>query len=210
MQQGRHNSQVGILSKRPNGWSWFCHGFVAGGGFSRPVIHCVLAKLLYLQNKGTSFWNVVLNSLNWKISRRHVDRRNVSLVRQMWMVGVINYWPSSVELIWQHLRRSTFDRRLCIARPVYHTDRPALCTARCAWGSASRGSVCDSWFLFLHCTERPSCRFRYGSSFLRFQSRVTVCSMTLRCRRIISVVVVRLCAKLNRLPLKLSNDHFSL
>ena len=30
---------------------------------------------------------------------------------------------------------------------VYHTERPLLCTARWSWGSASRGSVCDSWYL---------------------------------------------------------------
>jgi len=53
----------------------------------------------------------------------------------------INCGPSSVELCRQCLRRSTFDRQ---AWPVYHTERPRLCTARCARDSASRGSVCDS------------------------------------------------------------------
>ena len=32
-------------------------------------------------------------------------------------------------------------------RPIYHTEHPALSKARCEWGSASRGSICDSWYL---------------------------------------------------------------
>jgi len=43
---------------------------------------------------------------------------------------------------WKLSRSKTFDRRLW---PVYQTERPPLCTARCAWGSASRGSICISW-----------------------------------------------------------------
>ena len=42
-------------------------------------------------------------------------------------------------------RSTTFDRRPWL---VYHTERPHLCIARCAWGSASRESVCVSWHLF--------------------------------------------------------------
>jgi len=41
------------------------------------------------------------------------------------MLIVTNCWLSSVE---QYERRSTFDRRW----PFYHTERPRLCTARCA------------------------------------------------------------------------------
>jgi len=32
--------------------------------------------------------------------------------------------------------------------PVYHNERPSLCTTRWTWSSASRGSVCGSWDLF--------------------------------------------------------------
>jgi len=46
---------------------------------------------------------------------------------------------------WQYLRRSTFARQ----RPwttYHHIKRPPLCTAECAWNSASRRSICDSWY----------------------------------------------------------------
>ena len=45
-------SQVGIVSKRLNR-AGFCYG-----GFLRPVPHCVMRKFGYLQNKGTSLWNL--------------------------------------------------------------------------------------------------------------------------------------------------------
>ena len=96
-------------------------GFGTGlwrGVFSQPVIRCVLTKLLYLQNKGTSFWNVVLNSPTWKIAARRSSQRQLSSTN---VDGRCNK-PSSVELSWQHLRRPTFDRRLCITDVVVNFD----------------------------------------------------------------------------------------
>ena len=45
--------------------------------FLPAVLHCVKRKFGYLQNKGTSVWNFVLNFRTLKISPRHIDRRNV-------------------------------------------------------------------------------------------------------------------------------------
>jgi len=50
-------SQVGVLLKRLNESSWFWHV-----SFLPPVLHCVKRKFGYLQNKGSSLWNFVLNS----------------------------------------------------------------------------------------------------------------------------------------------------
>ena len=50
-------SQVGVLSKRLNESSCFLHV-----SFLPPILHCIKRKFGYLQNKGTSFWNFVLNS----------------------------------------------------------------------------------------------------------------------------------------------------
>ena len=47
--------------------------------------------------------------------------------------------PSSIELSWQYLRRSTDER----GHAVHHTERPALCVQH----DASRGSVCRCSFL---------------------------------------------------------------
>jgi len=49
---------------------------------------------------------------------------------------------SSVKLI--NDNTTAFDRR---PTPVYHLAHRSLCTARCAWDSASRGSICDSTYL---------------------------------------------------------------
>jgi len=49
---------------------------------------------------------------------------------------------SSVKLI--NDNTTAFDRR---PTPVYHFAHRSLCTARCAWDSASRGSICDSTYL---------------------------------------------------------------
>ena len=70
----------------------------------------------------------------------------------------------AVEISWQYLRRSTFYSRLW---PVYHTEPLPLCTTRCAWSSASRGSICDTWYLL-----------KYDISFcaaeeMRYVARVT-------------------------------------
>ena len=69
------------------------------------------------------------------------DRRNV-LTTQFY--NGKRYKLTTVELSWQYLRRSTFDRR---PWSVYHAERPLLREAWCTRGDASRGSVCDGWYL---------------------------------------------------------------
>ena len=57
--------------------------FGMGGGFFRPVLHCVLRKFSYLQNKGTYLWNCFLNSGLRKF--RHgisIVERAINLARQ--------------------------------------------------------------------------------------------------------------------------------
>ena len=104
-----------------------------------------------------TFKNKVLPSgtlsqiLDWKkfTTARRSSQRVVNLVQQRWTLSAINCLPSSVERSWQYLQRSTFDRR---ARPVYRTER--FCTARSKWGSPSRGSIRDSWYLFTSVVQR--------------------------------------------------------
>ena len=50
-------SHVGVLSKRKNESSCFWHG-----SFLQRILHRVLRKSEYLQNKGTSLWNFAANS----------------------------------------------------------------------------------------------------------------------------------------------------
>ena len=76
----------------------------------------------------------------------------VNPVRQRRTLSVINWRPSSVELCWQYLRWSTFDR--CIT-PGYNNECAPLFTALWAWRSASRGSVYSKLDLFTgsNCTQ---------------------------------------------------------
>ena len=50
-------SKVDVLSKRMKESRWFWHG-----RFIPPILHCVIRKFMYLQNKGTSLWNFAPNS----------------------------------------------------------------------------------------------------------------------------------------------------
>jgi len=71
-----------------------------------------LAAMCYLQRWKADVQRYAASThsrMNFSTARRSWQRV-VSFVRQRW---------------------STFDRR---PWPVYHTERPSLCTARCAWG----------------------------------------------------------------------------
>jgi len=68
-------SQVGVLSKGLNESSWFWRGC-----FLPSILHCVKRKFGYLQNKGTSLWNIVPNcglrenfSSVYRSSKRVID-----------------------------------------------------------------------------------------------------------------------------------------
>jgi len=71
-------SQVGVLLK----WLTDRAGFWRGG-FFRPVLHCVLRKFRYLQNKGTSLWNFFLNSGLRKYRHSMSKERAINLAREM-------------------------------------------------------------------------------------------------------------------------------
>jgi len=79
-------SQVGVLSKRWNESSWFWHT-----SFLPPVLHCVKRKFGYLQKKGTSLWNFVLNS-GLRHGRSIVETCYQFSSRKVDAQSVINWW----------------------------------------------------------------------------------------------------------------------
>jgi len=109
------------------------------------VTPCLLNVGSTSKNKDTSICNFVPNS---GLRKFYHGPSIVATCRQRGSTKVdastINQRPSSVELSWQYLLRSTFGRR---AWPVCCTKSLPLCTAQCQWGSAARGSICDSWYL---------------------------------------------------------------
>ena len=118
-------SLAGIVSKRLGQSSWF-HG-------TEPVEHCVIRKFGYLQNYESLFHSTSIVASFCQPSLTQVDAQCDKLVT---IIG---------QLSWQYLQRSTFVRR---PWPVDDTERPCLCTARRARSSASRGSICDCWYLY--------------------------------------------------------------
>jgi len=79
--------------------------------FFRPVLHRVLRKFRYLQNKSTSLWNFSLNAGLEKISQRHVDRWTCYQLssRKVDAQSVIN-WTVVGQLSWHYLPAPTLDR----------------------------------------------------------------------------------------------------
>jgi len=66
----------------------------------------------------------------------------------------------------------TFDLR---PWPIYHIERPPLCTARCAWGSASRQQIFVSASVFaLALVYSPVCISTSVCVFLRLQTTSSV------------------------------------
>ena len=104
-------SQVGVLTKRMNESSWFWEG-----NFLPPILHCVLRKFGYLQNKDTSPTGTLSQTPDLEISPLHTDRRNV-LSTKLDKDG-----RRSAKLI---IHPSSDCRPL-----VYHTNHQALYTAR--------------------------------------------------------------------------------
>jgi len=66
-------SQVGVLSNRLNGFSWFLAR--TRTHYPRHLLHYVGRKFGYLQNKGTSIWNFVPKLWTWPMSRLDKARR---------------------------------------------------------------------------------------------------------------------------------------
>jgi len=98
-------SQVGVLSKRLNESSWFWRV-----SFLPPVLHCVKRKFGYLQKKGSSLWNFVLNHGLRKF------RHGISIVEACYQLSsrkvdaqsVIN-WAIVGQLSRLYLRAPTLD-----------------------------------------------------------------------------------------------------
>jgi len=84
-------------------------------------------KFKYLQNNGTSLWNFVPNS-----HTHFAMARVVNLARQRLTLSVKN-WTVFGHCKLTILATASLSQRVC------------------AWGSASRGSICDSWYLL----DRP-------------------------------------------------------
>jgi len=118
-------SQVGVLSKRLNKSTWFLARELPSTKF-HPSYTVLKVNSVISRNKGTSLWNVVLNSglrtfhhgisiveTCYQLSSRKVDAHSVI----NWaVVGQPSRYNTS------ELRRST--------TIVYRTDRQALSTAR--------------------------------------------------------------------------------
>jgi len=84
-------------------------------------------KFKYLQNNGTSLWNFVPNS-----HTHFAMARVVNLARQRLTLSVKN-WTVFGHCKLTILATASLSQRVC------------------AWGSGSRGSICDSWYLL----DRP-------------------------------------------------------
>ena len=106
--------------------------------FLPPVLHCVKRKFGYLQNKGTSLWNFVLNS------RLRKFRHGISIVEKCCQLSSRKVDAQSVinwAVVGQVDNTSELGRSTTI---VYRTDRQALSTARfCRTGQLA---TADTWF----------------------------------------------------------------
>jgi len=126
--------QVGVLSKRMNESSWFRHV-----SFFPPVLHCVKRKFGYLQNKGTSLRNFVLNSGHRKF------RHGISIVETCYQLSsrkvdahsVIN-WAVVGQLSRQYLRAPTPDHY-----SLSHRSSSTVYSTICRTGQLA---TADTWF----------------------------------------------------------------
>ena len=96
--------QAGVVPKRLDGSSrLFWHGGFFG-------LHCKKIWIsLQIAILHTGTFPETLDSDNF-VTARLSSQRLVNLVRQTWTLSVTNWRPSSAELRWRYLRRSTFDR----------------------------------------------------------------------------------------------------
>jgi len=105
---------------------------------SWPILSCVIMEIkplffgtyLHVPNSGLTLYS---------ISSRYVDRRNVlsTLFDKTWTLSVIKW-----RLCCRSNKPDNRPTQSCIRRPTFEW-RPCqpspMCTAQCAWGSASRG-----------------------------------------------------------------------
>jgi len=115
-------SQLGVLSKRLNKSSWFCHG-----SFLPPILHCANRKFGYLQ-KDTSLWNFVPNSglrkfcfgisivkTCYQLSSRNVDAQGVinwTIVGHLSLYQRVSRFPYFGYLLTQEAQLSPSDRAM--------------------------------------------------------------------------------------------------
>ena len=120
-------SQVGVLSKRMNGSSWY---FCIGASFDLSCTLFYRKIRVSLKNKGASLPNFVHNS-------------GLSKFRHHTFIVATCYQQHSltVELCWSHLRRST--RRACTLNRIVFATRPSVVRQGIARESEAR-SVCIS------------------------------------------------------------------
>ena len=143
-------------------------------GFGRDAFFDLLYTALngnsaFSKNNGSSFWNFLTNSRLSKF-RKNVttsSRRVVNSVRQSWKFGVINCTAvigrSKLTIL------ATVDARSSWAMQF-------VCI--CSGGSASRGSVCDSWYSsFVGLCHNNILLNLIVIDFLKFNRLRSVCCM---------------------------------
>jgi len=125
---------VCTLQRRLDKWSW---SFSMEASFE-------------LGNSGIS-WNKKALSQTFDLEN-FVTARQV-FVQQRRRLSMINWWPFSIEVRWQYLRWSTFDRR---SMPVNRTECLPLCTALRAEaarraGPSAAAKTCLFVFMLFYC-----------------------------------------------------------
>ena len=118
-----------------NGLIWFWHG-----GFCRPVLHCDLRKLGYLQKQGYFPLIFLLNYGLRKFPPRgtSIVERAINLVREKVDAQSVISWTIVCQLSWQYFRRST--------TVFYRRDHRTLSTARfCRAGQLATADTCLSF-----------------------------------------------------------------
>jgi len=125
---------VGVLSKQPNGSSWFSAHFW-------PVLYCrsyyTAVRVIPIQNSGLRKfrYRTLIFATCCQLRSTNVD------VQCDKLATVVGQTKLTI------LAPSTFDQR---NTPVCHTERSAVCRTRCMWSSSLRSAFCRSWYLALN------------------------------------------------------------
>jgi len=137
-------SLVGVLSKQPNGSSWFSAHFW-------PVLYCRsyytavrVIPIIRVLSFGTFSQNSGLRKFRYRtlIFATCCQLRSTNVdVQCDKLATVVGQTKLTI------LAPSTFDQR---NTPVCHTERSAVCRTRCMWSSSLRSAFCRSWYLALN------------------------------------------------------------
>jgi len=132
--------------------------------FPQPFVHRVLRKLWYLLIKELAL-EVFLNDM------RYINPRFTYLLTYLLTLfeavdlkiishGTSIVWTFSTKVdghpVWQ-CWRPTVRRSAGDWASLSHSASTSVHSTRCGWGSASRGSICDSWYMPHGCLSSDSC-----------------------------------------------------